>query len=440
MIKNVFVYFSFFIVCAVAMAGCKDNENKKVPELVKFMVISDIHYFDPSLFKMPITADFQTYLASDRKLIQESSAILQNVLASVLAEKPDFLLVPGDLTKDGEKVDHQAVANLFKTLTDKGIKVLVIPGNHDVNNPDAYNYLQVPKAAVANVQAADFATIYSSCGYGNAGERDPASLSYVSEPVNGVWVLGIDACHYLPTSETAGSISTATLAWVKTIVAKAKQQNKVLISMMHHGMIEHFAGQSSLFSEYVISDWQNVSSTLADLGLNVVFTGHYHAQDIAKKTSTSGFIFDIETGSTVTSPCPYRIVTLNTVNKTLAIASKKIDGVAYSTIPAGKTFQQYAKDYLSSGMRGIAGYMLNAQFGVPISVISTYKLDSIMSNAFIAHYTGDELPSASDNINIQTVKAVNATLGGAVQSVWTDPAPADNNITINLTTGVATAN
>jgi len=31
-------------------------------------------------------------------------------------------------------------------------------------------------------------------------------------------------------------------------------------------------------------------------------------------------------------------------------------------------------------------------------------------------------------------------LGGAIQSVWTDPAPKDNNITIDLKTGIATAN
>ena len=438
--KNVFPYLCC-LLCILFLTNCKSVDNvKSVPETVKFMVISDIHYFDPSLFTLPANADFQLYLAADRKLIIESSAILKNVLATVMTEKPDFLLVTGDLTKDGEKVDHLAVAALFKTLSDLGIKVLVIPGNHDVNNTAAMSYTGTSATSIANVSPAEFASIYGNCGYGNAVERDPNSLSYVSEPVNGVWVMGIDACRYAP-SETAGSMSATTLAWVKSIITKAKNQNKILLSMMHHGMVEHFTGQSTMFSEYLISDWKNISTMLADSGMNVVFTGHFHAQDIAKGTGTKGYIYDVETGSTVTAPCPYRTMTLNTLNKTLKITSGKIDGVTYSTIPAGTTFQAYAKNYLSSGMRVISYYMLNgAPYNVPAAAITGYKLDSIFANAFIAHYAGDETPGATDNANIQTVKAVSATLGGAIQNVWTDPAPKDNNITIDLKTGVATNN
>lgn len=438
--KNLLAYL-ICVLCITMTNSCKnETDSKVVPETVKLMVISDIHYFDPTLFTLPANAHFQGYLATDRKLIIESSTILKNVLATVLTEKPDFLLITGDLTKDGEKIDHQALAALFKTLSDKGIKVLVIPGNHDVNNPSAYSYTGTSQTAIANVTATEFASIYANCGYGNSVERDPSSLSYVSEPVNGVWVMGIDACHYTSTSETAGSISATTLAWVKSIITKAKSKNKVLLSMMHHGMVEHFAGQSSMFSEYVIADWKNVSSALADSGMNVVFTGHFHAQDIAKATGKKGYIYDIETGSTVTAPCPYRIATLNTINKTLRIASGKIDGVT-STIPAGTNFQTYAKDYLTTGMKTISYYMLtSAPYNIPASAVTGYKLDDIFTNAFVAHYAGDETASASDNANIQTVIQLNMTLGGAIQSVWTDPAPKDNNIIIDLKTGVATNN
>ena len=434
--------YVFCLLCLILSSCTKsDSDNTVVPATVKFMVISDIHYFDPSLFTLPANSFLQMYLASDRKLILESSAILNNVLATVQTEKPDFLLITGDLTKDGEKIDHQALAILFKALSDKGIKVLVIPGNHDVNNSAANSYLQLTQTKTDNVSAADFASIYTNSGYGNAVERDPNSLSYVSEPVNGVWILGIDACHYSPTGETAGSISATTLAWVKSIVEKSKQQNKILISMMHHGLVEHFPGQSTLFPEYVISDWQNVSATLADLGLNVIFTGHFHAQDITKKTSTNGFVYDVETGSTVTSPCPYRIVTLNTASKSLSITSKKIEGVTYSTIPSGVGFQQYAKDYLITGMKTISYYMLSTPpYSIPGASITALQLDRIMANAFVAHYAGDETASAADNTDIQTVKTAIPSLGSAIQGVWSDLAPGDNNITINLTTGTATAN
>lgn len=438
--KRFFVPILFFACSILLLSGCKeDSESKVVPETVTFMVISDIHYFDPSLFNLPANADFQLYLASDRKLIIESSAILKNVLATVLAKKPNFLLVPGDLTKDGEEVSHKAVAALFEELTQQGIKVLVIPGNHDVNSSASESYLGSSKAAVKNVTANEFASIYGKCGYTNAVERDPNSLSYVSEPVNGIWIMGMDACHYAPTSETAGSLSTSTQLWAKSIISKAKKQNKILLSMMHHGMLEHFTGQSSMFSEYVIADWSTVSTALADSGLNVVFTGHFHAQDIAKKTTGTSYIYDVQTGSTVTYPCPYRMVTLNTINKTLKIETGKIDGVTFSTIPSGTSFQNYAKTFLKDGMKTISYYMLSAApYSIPTTYITALKLDSIMTNAFLAHYAGDETASSSDNINIQTVAGAIPSLGGALQSVWNDPAPKDNDITINLTTGIAT--
>lgn len=432
-----------FCLLFFVLTGCRktDSDGPVVPETTKFMIISDVHYFDPSLFTIPLNPYFQGYIAADRKLIVESSAILKNVLASIKAEKPDFLLITGDLTKDGEKFDHLALASLFKNVSDQGIKVLVVPGNHDVNNPASFSYLQTSQTKIDNITAADFASIYAGCGYGNAVERDPNSLSYVSEPVNGVWVMGIDACQYTPSALIAGNLSASTLSWIKSVIDKSKQQKKILLSMMHHGLIEHFAGQSSLFSEYVISDWQNVSTTLADYGLNVVFTGHFHAQDITKKTSGNGFVYDIETGSTSSAPCPYRIITLNTVTKSMQIASKKIEGVTYSTIPSGSTFQQYAKDDLIAGTKFISYYMLNAPpYNIPGATITALQLDRIMANVMVAHYAGDEAPSASDNTDTQTVKAMIPSLGSALQGVWTDLAPADNNVTINLTTGTSTSN
>ena len=77
---------------------------------------------------------------------------------------------------------------------------------------------------------------------------------------------------------------------------------------MHHGILEHYAGQSLFFGDYVIQNWPTVSATLAQAGLPLVFTGHYHAQDVTQQTSglnnenSSPFIFDAETGSLLTYP------------------------------------------------------------------------------------------------------------------------------------------
>src|SRR5664279_2565676 len=65
---------------------------------VKLLVFSDPHYFDPSLGTTG--SAFETYLASDRKLIAESDAIMRAMVGLVATENPQVVLVSGDLTKD----------------------------------------------------------------------------------------------------------------------------------------------------------------------------------------------------------------------------------------------------------------------------------------------------------------------------------------------------
>jgi hypothetical protein len=415
--------------------GCNDDAEKISGNQVKFMVISDVHYFDPSLFTIPVNTFLGDYLKSDRKLILESNAILNKTFEIIKEEKPDFLLIPGDLTKDGEKISHQNLAVKFEQLTNEGIKVLVIPGNHDINNSNAYSFM-TGKIKVESISERDFSMIYNGFGYGKAIERDDVSLSYMSEPVDGLWVLGIDACLYKTFSETKGSISAETMNWIKTIIQKAAAQNKILIAFMHHGLYEHFQGQGTFFPEFLLTNWNSTAETLANLGLKVVFTGHFHAQDVVKYKSSSGFIFDIETGSTVTYPCPYRTINLDMKSGQMSLIKGYITNVSFSTIPQGTDFQAYAKSFLNENLNTTITKKLNSPpWSIPSNLIKSTGLDRVFTNAFFAHTTGDEMPLPADYSDIQLVKSLSPVLGEALHNVWNDPEPADNDITIDLKTG-----
>ena len=80
--------------------------------------------------------------------------------------------------------------------------------------------------------------------------------------------------------------------------------------MMHHGILEHYTGQNQLDPGYVIDDYETVAHDFTEAGLNIMFTGHYHANDIVSRTDGDKILYDIETGSMVTAPIPYRIITL----------------------------------------------------------------------------------------------------------------------------------
>lgn len=317
----------------------------------KIMVISDVHIMSDKLLKADGTA-FQEYLQKDRKLLQESIAIAEELSKIIITENPELVLVSGDLTKDGELLGHQKFVEIFQPVVDSGIKMLVIPGNHDVNNPDAVYFNGDKTEYAETVSTADFARIYDEFGYGDAISRDQNSLSYVSEPIQGLRVIAIDGCRYYDNQfksqgaekdvcVTNGIIKPETMAWIKEQASIARMKGKNIISMVHHNVVEHFDFQGEISAPYLLENIKEVQRDFMEAGIQVVFTGHFHANDIAKTYNANGnYLYDVETGSPVTYPCPYRIVEYGNDNQ-LNITTKRIESIDYDL--NGESFQAYAK-------------------------------------------------------------------------------------------------
>jgi predicted phosphodiesterase len=345
--------------------GKGDGINKS---RLKIAIVSDIHYMDPSLLVnggAEGTA-FQNYIAQDPKLVQYSDPIFRTVLHQLKMERPDILLVPGDITKDGEKISHQAVARFLDKLSQEGVKVYAMPGNHDINNAKAKKYDGDNDYPVEMTTAADFASIYGKFGYKHAISRDPNSLSYVAQVQPNLRIIAIDASKYEeygPSGDVAdGRIKPETLTWILDQLAQAKQKNITVFAMMHHNLIEHYVGQSQLDPGYVIDDWQNVANTLIEAGLEIIFTGHYHANDISSYTYNGKKLFDIQTGSLVTAPIPYRIVNLE--KNTLSISSRHVESIPAS-LPGGVDFVSYSNSFLSQHLDAYFNYYLTNRLGAP---------------------------------------------------------------------------
>ena len=404
--------------------------------MVDIVVIADPHYMDTSLLINDGTA-FQTYLAMDRKMLAESHAIMEAAIDTILQMDPDILLVPGDLTKDGAKVSHEALAGFFSTLESNGIEVFLAPGNHDINNTHAVAFDGANTIPVDYVTPAQFDSIYADFGYNEAIASDPNSLSYVAEPYPGFQILSMDVCIYdnniagnYPT--TGGEIPYDTYIWITEQIQAAQDSGKYMVGMMHHGIVEHYQGQTIMFPDYVVSGWDTLSENFADLGLKAVFTGHYHAQDIVRKETVAGQeIFDIETGSLVTWPAPFRNVTVNTDNGDVAITGGKIQHINYNT--GGASFQDYAYNFLATGFPNLVNYILtNPPYSLDAATAA--NLEPVITEAFMAHYHGNEGdPSpASQAVLNSLVGTPLEAFYGLVMSLWNDPAPDDWNFNFNL--------
>ena len=197
---------------------------------------------------------------------------------------------------------------------------------------------------------------------------------------------------------TSGGYRPQVLQWAKDRIIDARSMGKVIIAMQHHNMVEHFTNQKEIFGEYVVDDWENVYTELADLGLKVVFTGHFHAQDTRSITSPSGnTLFDVETGSTVTWPCPYRIATLNT-DTVLTLGGKKVENINFDT--GSLTFQEHALQELEIGLPPTIIYLLTSP-PYNIDQGTAEYAEPAFTETLIAHYAGNEgSPSFSNTLSL----------------------------------------
>lgn len=363
---------------------------------LRIAVMSDLHYLSPDM--IADTEDFEHAFNSDRKLLKESSSVLHEMLERVRADKPDILLVSGDLTKDGEQECHAALAKQLQQLQQDvpGLKIYVINGNHDIRNYNAKNFNTADGKAVpaTRTHPEDFKRIYDFvysdptviATFTPAAGNEAGSLSYVARPVEGLTVIAMDTCRYSSDNtsngddehETSGAISADLEKWVIEQTAAAKARGDLVIGLEHHGLVPHFDVQPTILPMYLVNGYERIAQEYADAGMSVVFTGHMHAVDIAAMTTKAGNTFyDIETGSALTYPCPVRFVDLrrSTVggetNTYMSVSTKTHIGPIHYTDPAtGVAYviddlTEYAREFgfTTAMLKTVAGDFIKSFFG-----------------------------------------------------------------------------
>jgi len=418
-----------------ANAGSAAQTKSSTPgELVRFAVISDSHLYNA---RLGTTGNaFEAYLGQDPKLLAQSEAILESALSAIVEQHVQFLIISGDLTKDGELVDHVLMTQHLARLREQGVQVFVVPGNHDINNPDAVTYARDNTRRVPDTSPENFVALYQRFGYGQASARDAGSLSYVAEPVPGLRLLAIDSCKYqqslqLGTPVVSGWISPETMDWIRTQIQDARSAGKQVIAFMHHGVNQHFLPEPILFPDFLVDDWPVVSAQLAATGLRVAFTGHYHSQDAAYPLGANGglqqTLCDIETGALAIYPCAYRIVTIN--GELLDIHSERVTAINADT--GGLTFQKFAEGFLRDRLPIQVIQRLEAMFG--LSEQEAASVAPLVVDAIVANYAGDEAPSPQLQGYIAALIGSGEpfhTLGLLLGGFWTDIPPQDNNLVV----------
>lgn len=285
-----------------------EPEEAYVPPTV--VIASDIHYFSPEL--TDYGEAFKTMMArDDGKVVNYLPQLMDAFTADMEKLQPSVVVLSGDLTLNGEKAGHKALAEKLRVLEEKGIKVLIIPGNHDINNYFSASYFGDEKKVAEIVDPEEFYEIYRQFGYDQAISRDEASLSYVYPLDEKNWLLMLDSAEYEPLNRVGGRIKKETLAWMKEVLSEAERQQLTVIPIAHHNLLK----ESTLYPEdCTLTNSKEVVDLLESYRIPLYISGHLHLQRTKTYKSEPGeaegtwHISEIVADSLAIPPCQYGIL------------------------------------------------------------------------------------------------------------------------------------
>lgn len=294
----------FFLV--IALSACQAQVNRlPANSEVKIAIATDLHLLSDQLFDYdPET--MEAYVSGDGRLVFYTSEIMDAFSNQLSIEKPDVLIISGDLTHNGEKKSHEVLSKKLKELEKDGIRVLVVPGNHDIENFLARSLQDGKWVTTDTIVAKDFERFYKDFGYADALDRDPNGLSYVSELSEDLWVLMIDSNRYrigMPTG--SGEIRDESMEWIESILIKAKEMNVEVFSVMHHNLLIHSPNN---YIGNTLNNYEEVVELYDQYDVRLNFSGHIHAQGIVHSEHMEP-IYDVVTSSISISPIQYGWVT-----------------------------------------------------------------------------------------------------------------------------------
>ncbi|SDL06920.1 3',5'-cyclic AMP phosphodiesterase CpdA [Paenibacillus jilunlii] len=353
------------------LAGCRDT-NLTIPDKtvstvvqeeaetapVSFWVATDTHYLDKEL--QDGGAAFQAYVnGGDGKILPYSDELMEALVYDAEQKKPEFLILSGDLTNNGETSSHKKLTEKLKRVEEAGTDVYVIPGNHDLNNPWARSFKGDKQIVAEHITPEDFTKMYADFGYSEALSRDNDSLSYLVNAAPGLYLLMIDSSQYANNEsygfpQTDGRILPSTLSWMDDCAKLAAGEHASIITVMHHNLLSH---TSMSVAGFKLNNSQETMKTLRRNNLNLVLSGHIHMQDIARDPSsgnegTAGSgespVYDIATSAFAVNPHQYGAMTFDPVTRAITYHSTSVDVEGWSkangiTDPNLLNFTAYAE-------------------------------------------------------------------------------------------------
>ncbi|MCU0363098.1 MAG: metallophosphoesterase [Bacteroidales bacterium] len=181
------------------------------------------------------------------------TARLEKAVAAINRLRPDFVVFTGDLVNTKGNRSQVAEFKRITSLIDSKIKLLYLPGNHDIG---------------AEPQQSDIDAFIADYGH------DRWAFSQ-----KGSTFIGINS--QLLKSENAAAEETQ-FSWLSTELAKSAGSNQVLV-FSHYPFFIKLPWEPETYSNIGLQKRKKYFSLFSENGVDAVFAGHLHNNSEAKQ-------------------------------------------------------------------------------------------------------------------------------------------------------------
>ncbi len=338
---------------------------------LKVYVITDTHHYAIS--------ELGFSNSEDQKCMNESGAIIDAVFEKLIAQDDiDIILICGDLTNNGERPSHKEFIEKLYRLKNAGKRVFVVTATHDYGLRELKDGKVVGKDD-GKASRSELRGLYFDFGFDESISDYKDGLSYVASLVPGYRLLAInDDCY------GSDDYDDEHLAWILQQIDEAKSSGDYIFAITHHPVLPP-SPAFPLFSGRDMRSYGNKAAILADAGLEFIFTGHAHMQNISSiTTENSNTLWDINTGSLVGYPTPIRRVVFE--KEKVSITTEKIDSIDWDL--KGLTLDEYLIEHFDFMLNDVFHSMaydldrlgaLGGGFGLSRELIHKLRIPIIMA-------------------------------------------------------------
>lgn len=363
--------------CAARGGGRKAPRVLEDRSELTIAVASDLHYLSQTLTDNgPL---FQEVVRrGDGKQMLDIEAITEAFTEQMIAEKPDVLILSGDLSFNGEYQSHVDLIEKLRRIEQAGVQVLALSGNHDINVSMTVRFEGEGYERVKNTNAEEFRALYREFGYDEAISADDFSGSYVCAPCAGLRIVMLDTNSYI-----GNLFPEQSLGWLEEQLAAAKADGAQVITVSHQNLLVH----NRLFtSGYRIMNAAELEAMFKKYGVLAHLSGHMHIQHL-----TDDGIPEVLTSPLSLTPCRYG--RLYWQPDSLSYEARAVDVSAWAAAQ-GLTdekllhFADYTREsfYQTSYQQILDSY---AESGLPGESIE--RLARCFAETNLAFFTGGEL-------------------------------------------------